>query len=421
MPEVELTDAELANVLDAEEVQKEDTIAKAEPQAPQKASDVLKTALAPLAQKAQEARGELVRATRYSNEEIKLITETVAKGASLTELKLFLYQATRTGLDPLARQIYCVKRWNSKLNRDEMAIQTGIDGYRVIADRTGLYAGNDDYEFDDPTNRPKWAKSTIYKIVGGIRCPFTATARWEQYFPGDKQGFMWQKMPHLMLGKCAEALALRKAFPADLSGVYTHEEMEQAGDMVWQNPNAQNTLHNSSSVLANQELKSQKKFQAMPPLQGIRSVKASPNPEPEKPKAESKPESVQAAPVTDELPAEQLKPRAKKPPVEPVEAKPSPAESIPQPPATTADMVQDLQIRMFFVLCRKPKCKLIEGDNAAGAQGWLAEQLGWDADKMRQASEGKKSSEVVVKMLRSVSMGDWREKLLPNLRKQYGI
>ena len=69
---------------------------------------------------------------------------------------------------------------------------------------------------------------TVYKIVGGQRCGFTATARWDQYFPGEKQGFMWKKMPHLMLGKCAEALAIRKAFPAELSGLYTQEEMQQA-------------------------------------------------------------------------------------------------------------------------------------------------------------------------------------------------
>jgi hypothetical protein len=69
---------------------------------------------------------------------------------------------------------------------------------------------------------------TVYKIIGNVRCPFTASARWDQYYPGDEQGFMWRKMPHLMLGKCAEALALRKAFPAELSGLYIKEEMDQA-------------------------------------------------------------------------------------------------------------------------------------------------------------------------------------------------
>jgi hypothetical protein len=70
---------------------------------------------------------------------------------------------------------------------------------------------------------------TVWKILSGVRCPFTATAHWAEYYPGDAQGWAWKKMPHVMLGKCAEALALRKAFPAELSGVYTFEEMEQSG------------------------------------------------------------------------------------------------------------------------------------------------------------------------------------------------
>lgn len=154
-------------------------------------------------------------------EKIALIKKTVAKDATDDELQLFLYTAKKSGLDPLLRQIHCVKR------KGHMAIQTGIDGYRLIADRTGAYAGNDDPVYDDEA-KPRKASVTVYKLVNGQRCPFTATARWDQYFPGEAQGFMWTKMPHLMLGKCAEALALRKAFPAELSGLYTDDEMQQA-------------------------------------------------------------------------------------------------------------------------------------------------------------------------------------------------
>jgi phage recombination protein Bet len=161
----------------------------------------------------------------FSREQIDLIKRTVAKDTTDDELALFLHVAKRTGLDPLMRQIHCVKR------QGQMAMQTAIDGYRLIADRTGKYAGNDDPLFDDEA-KPMKATVTVYKLVDGERCPFTATARWDQYYPGDKQGFMWKKMPHLMLGKCAEALALRKAFPAELSEVYTNEEMEQAGDQA---------------------------------------------------------------------------------------------------------------------------------------------------------------------------------------------
>ena len=66
-------------------------------------------------------------------------------------------------------------------------------------------------------------------MVAGVVGNFTATARWSEYYPGKSQGFMWDKMPHTMLGKCAEALALRKAFPSQLSGLYTGDEMAQAG------------------------------------------------------------------------------------------------------------------------------------------------------------------------------------------------
>jgi phage recombination protein Bet len=152
---------------------------------------------------------------------LDLIKREIAKGASDDELEIFLHQCRKTGLDPLAKQIYFQKRGG------KMTIITGIDGYRLVADRTGHYAGNDDPIFDDDA-KPTKATVTVYKIVGGVRCAFTASARWSQYFPGDALGFMWKKMPHLMLGKCAEALALRKAFPAELSGVYTAEEMEQA-------------------------------------------------------------------------------------------------------------------------------------------------------------------------------------------------
>lgn len=145
------------------------------------------------------------------------------------QLNVFLEAAKRYNLNPIANQIYPQVR-QGKLN-----ITTGIDGYRLVADRTGKYAGNDDPVYDNEES-PKVATVTVYKIVSGNRCAFTASARWDQYFPGEKQGFMWKKMPHLMLGKCAEALALRKAFPAELSGIYTAEEMEQAGETAATSP-----------------------------------------------------------------------------------------------------------------------------------------------------------------------------------------
>lgn len=160
----------------------------------------------------------------FTGEQVELIRRTLCKDASNDELQLFLNQCERTGLDPFSRQIHATKR-NGKL-----VIQTGIDGYRLIADRTGKYAGSDDpaYDTEDAT-APRKATVTVWKLVGGMRVPFTRSARWKEYYPGKQLGFMWDKMPFHMLGKCAEALALRAAFPQELSGLYTDEEMDQAG------------------------------------------------------------------------------------------------------------------------------------------------------------------------------------------------
>jgi len=173
----------------------------------------------------------------FDRDKIDLIRRTIAKGATDDELKLFLYQCQRTGLDPFSRQIVFLKYKTRE--GDRMSIITSIDGYRLIADRTGKYAGSDDYRFDEGLTEfehiqsgrgnPTTATCTVYKLVKNMRVPFTATVRWDEYYPGDGKGFMWNKMPYLMLGKCAEALALRKAFPVELSGIYTREEMEQAG------------------------------------------------------------------------------------------------------------------------------------------------------------------------------------------------
>lgn len=171
----------------------------------------------------------------FSLADIQLIKETVCKGGTDQDFKLFLYNCQRTGLDPLAKQVYAVMRWDSRLNRQAMTIQTGIDGYRVIAQRSGQLAGEDDVIYDTQTEpHPNVAKVTVYRLVQGQRVGFTASARWTEYVQtkdGNPIG-LWGKMPYLMLGKCAAALAYRKAFPNDLSGIYTHEEMQQADKEV---------------------------------------------------------------------------------------------------------------------------------------------------------------------------------------------
>ena len=166
---------------------------------------------------------------------IELLKATIAQGATDDELKMFINVCTGMGLSPFLKQVHMVKRWNSKLGREVASIQVGIDGFRSIAENTGAYAGNDDpimgeeIDAEGGFKAPSKATVTVYKIVQGVKCDFVATARWTEFYPGAKMGFMWKKMPNVMLGKCAEAQALRKAFPKVLGGVYAPEEMDQAG------------------------------------------------------------------------------------------------------------------------------------------------------------------------------------------------
>jgi phage recombination protein Bet len=164
---------------------------------------------------------------QWRREQIDLIKATVAVGASDEELQIFLYTARRSGLDPLLRQIYWIKRGGKG------TIQVGIDGLRSMAARTGSYAGCADALFvgweGEAEEYPAAATVTVYRLVQGNRCAFTATARWAEYYPGDDaSGAMWRRMPHGQLGKCAEALALRKAFPAEMYGIYAQEELERS-------------------------------------------------------------------------------------------------------------------------------------------------------------------------------------------------
>jgi len=189
---------------------------------------------------------EIDKLKPWDRKQVELIKRTIAVGATDDELAMFRWVCHKTGLDPFMKQIYYIKRWDSKTGTEKGAIQVGIDGLRSIAEQTSVYAGNDDYVFEGELQKvaksvdyqtkkeketlylaPEKAKATVYKIVQGVRCPFTATVRWDEYYPGDKQGFMWRQRPHVMLGKCAEAVALRKAFPAVLSGIYVEGELDR--------------------------------------------------------------------------------------------------------------------------------------------------------------------------------------------------
>jgi phage recombination protein Bet len=168
----------------------------------------------------------------YNEAQIDIIRQMAAQGCDDYELAQLLIVAHQTGLNPLLRQIYMIKRWNAAQRREVAMPQTSIDGYRATADRTGKYAPGREPTFTyNDANELLSATAYIKKLAGGTWHEVAATAYWSEYVQTSKDGKVfgtWAKMPHVMLSKCAEALAIRRAFPAELSGVYTADEMGQA-------------------------------------------------------------------------------------------------------------------------------------------------------------------------------------------------
>jgi phage recombination protein Bet len=172
----------------------------------------------------------------YNDKTIQLIRESIMPaGATNNDLEYFIYNAKRTGLDPIIRQIYCIKQGN------KLSIQATIDGFRLVAERSGKYQGQtppqwcgDDGKWVDvwvSNKLPIAARVGIYR--SDFKEPLIAVARFSTYAQKKADGslqYNWNKMPDLMLSKCAEALALRKAFPQELSGLYTGDEYKEDDD-----------------------------------------------------------------------------------------------------------------------------------------------------------------------------------------------
>lgn len=164
----------------------------------------------------------------FDEQQVLLLKNTICKGSSDEELKFFIYACTKTGLDPFSRQIYSVPRGGQRV------IQTSVDGFRLIAERTGRYAPGREPTFVYDKNGVLFSATSYVKkqTKDGTWHEVSASAMMSEY---DGKNNFWKKMPHLMLAKCAECLALRKAFPAEMSGLYGQEEMQQADVIVVKN------------------------------------------------------------------------------------------------------------------------------------------------------------------------------------------
>jgi len=183
--------------------------------------------------------GGTVAVSAMTEEDVQVLKTTICRGASDAELGLFVATCKHTGLDPFMKQIHAVFRNTNVGTRDKpdwqpvMTIQIGIDGYRLIADRTGLTEGMDGpfwsengKDWDDvPVGAVQFAKVSIWRK--GIPRAFTAVCRWDAYY---QKNHMWDTMGPEQLAKCAEALALRRAFPAEMAALPMAMEAEEDGD-----------------------------------------------------------------------------------------------------------------------------------------------------------------------------------------------
>jgi phage recombination protein Bet len=160
----------------------------------------------------------------WDNSQMAVIKSQIAKDCTDAQLVLFAEVCKRTGLDPFTKQIYAIS------SKGKMIIQVGIDGLRAVAADSGLYNGSQTFWCGEDgiwvdvwlkKSLPVAAKTEIYR--GDSTRPFTAVALMSEYGKDN----VWKSLPTVMLGKVSESAALRKAFPRQLSGLYTGEEMAQ--------------------------------------------------------------------------------------------------------------------------------------------------------------------------------------------------
>lgn len=164
-------------------------------------------------------------------------------GTPAAILKVFAVTCAQHGLSPFKKEIYLVNY------KGAYSTIVGIDGLRAKADRTGQLAGKDDVRFDvlpdgsfktasqlaTQKQKPTTATVTVYRMVGGMRCPFTKTILFAEYCPANPHSTSkWLSMPFNMIEKCAEAAALRMGFASETAGLHIEEEGAAMQDITIQ-------------------------------------------------------------------------------------------------------------------------------------------------------------------------------------------
>jgi len=178
------------------------------------------------------------RQIMVTDEQLKLVKSVIFPDSTDDELKLFIYECQRRGVHPLDRKIYPIKRSIGD-GEKRLVFQTSIDILRSESKAEGDEAGISTTYGPEKDGYPEWVEVTVYRYVlppkewpqAWLANPdivpklaYTGRAYWKEYYPGERLGHMWRKMPHHMLAKCAEAIARRLAWPQRLEKLYAEEE-----------------------------------------------------------------------------------------------------------------------------------------------------------------------------------------------------
>lgn len=176
-------------------------------------------------------------------DQMDILTKTICKGANQDELRLFIMVAKSTGLDPFTKQIYAIKRYDSQQKKEVLSFQVGIDGLRLIAERTGQYEGQTEPQWcgEDGVWKDVWLSNSapaackvgVYRK--GFKSAVFGVVKFSSFVQKTREGnhtSFWAKMPEVMIAKVAESHALRKAFPQELSGLQVEEETSEMDHLI---------------------------------------------------------------------------------------------------------------------------------------------------------------------------------------------